>query len=70
MDIIPILRVARPTDNIDALRSFYCDGLGLSVLYRFDGHNGFDGVIQVRRERHTILSSHERTDIRGARADT
>lgn len=45
MDSNPTLRVARPTDDIDALLSFYCDGLGLSVLYRFEGHNGFDGVM-------------------------
>jgi len=39
------LRVARPTDNIDALLPFYCDGLGLKVLYRFENHDGFDGVM-------------------------
>ena len=41
----PILRVARPTDNIDALLPFYRDGLGLSVLGRFEDHAGFDGVM-------------------------
>ncbi|HTK34951.1 MAG TPA: VOC family protein [Caulobacteraceae bacterium] len=41
----PILRVARPTDDIDALLPFYCGGLGLSVLYRFQNHDGFDGVM-------------------------
>ncbi|HZZ32195.1 MAG TPA: VOC family protein [Phenylobacterium sp.] len=45
MDSIPKLRVARPTDDIDALLSFYRDGFGLSVLYRFAGHVGFDGAI-------------------------
>jgi catechol 2,3-dioxygenase-like lactoylglutathione lyase family enzyme len=43
--MIPILRVARPSDDIDALLPFYCDGLGLKVLFRFDGHDGFDGVM-------------------------
>ena len=42
---IPILRGARPSDDIDALMSFYCDGLGLKVLFRFAGHDGFDGVM-------------------------
>ena len=42
---IPILRVARPSDDIDALLPFYRDGLGLSVLYRFQDHDGFDGVM-------------------------
>jgi catechol 2,3-dioxygenase-like lactoylglutathione lyase family enzyme len=42
---IPILRVARPSDDIDALLPFYCDGLGLRVLYRFEDHDAFDGVM-------------------------
>ena len=42
---IPILRVARPTDDIDALLPFYRDGLGLCVLYRFEDHDGFDGAM-------------------------
>lgn len=41
----PTLRVARPTDNIDRLLRFYSAGLGLEVLYRFEGHDGFDGVM-------------------------
>jgi catechol 2,3-dioxygenase-like lactoylglutathione lyase family enzyme len=45
MEPPPTLRVARPTDDIDALLPFYRDGLGLSVLYRFDDHDGFDGVM-------------------------
>ena len=41
----PILRVARPTDNLPALRRFYCDGLGLTQLAAFTAHNGFDGLM-------------------------
>jgi catechol 2,3-dioxygenase-like lactoylglutathione lyase family enzyme len=41
----PVLRVARPTDNLHALLRFYEQGLGLSVLYRFENHDGFDGVM-------------------------
>lgn len=41
----PVLRVARPTDDIEAQLPFYRDGLGLSVLYRFKDHEGFDGVM-------------------------
>jgi catechol 2,3-dioxygenase-like lactoylglutathione lyase family enzyme len=41
----PKLRVARPTDDIDALIPFYRDGLGLTVLGRFQGHDGFDGIM-------------------------
>lgn len=39
------LRVARPTDNIDAIIPFYRDGLGFEVLFRFGQHDGFDGVM-------------------------
>jgi len=42
---VPKLRVARPTDNIEALIPFYRDGLGLDVLWRFKDHDGFDGVM-------------------------
>lgn len=42
---IPYLRVARPTDNIEALLPFYNDGLGLDVLYQFEDRDGFDGVM-------------------------
>ncbi|PTX54357.1 glyoxalase/bleomycin resistance protein/dioxygenase superfamily protein [Litoreibacter ponti] len=41
----PTLRVARPTENIANLLPFYRDGLGLSVLYEFRDHDGFDGVM-------------------------
>ena len=43
--MVPILRVARPTDDLEALLPFYVDGLGLEVLYRFGGHDEFDGVM-------------------------
>ncbi len=45
----PILRVARPTNDLDALLTFYREGLGLEVLARFEGHDGFDGVILGHR---------------------
>jgi catechol 2,3-dioxygenase-like lactoylglutathione lyase family enzyme len=41
----PILRVARPSDDLDALLRFYRDGLGLALLYRFEDHDGFDGIM-------------------------
>lgn len=39
------LRIARPTNNLDAVVDFYRDGLGFEVLGRFDNHDGFDGVM-------------------------
>jgi catechol 2,3-dioxygenase-like lactoylglutathione lyase family enzyme len=42
---IPVLRVARPSDNLEALMQFYQQGLGLNLLYRFEDHEGFDGIM-------------------------
>jgi catechol 2,3-dioxygenase-like lactoylglutathione lyase family enzyme len=39
------LRVARPSDDLDAVVKFYRDGLGFAVLYQFKDHDGFDGVM-------------------------
>lgn len=43
------LRVARPTDDLEAVVGFYRDGLGLGVLYEFKDHDGFDGVMLGRK---------------------
>jgi catechol 2,3-dioxygenase-like lactoylglutathione lyase family enzyme len=43
--MVPKLRVARPSDDLEALIRFYHDGLGLDVLYRFEDHDDFDGVM-------------------------
>ena len=40
-----ILRIARPTDDLDNLVKMYQEELGFQVLARFSGHNGFDGVV-------------------------
>lgn len=41
----PHLRVARPTDDLDAVVRFYGDGLGMEILFSFRDHDGFDGVM-------------------------
>lgn len=43
------LRVARPSDNLEAVVQFYRDGLGFDVLYTFRDHDGFDGVMLGRK---------------------
>jgi catechol 2,3-dioxygenase-like lactoylglutathione lyase family enzyme len=45
---VPILRVARASDNLDALLHFYEQGLGLTLLYRFEDHEGFEGIMLGR----------------------
>lgn len=42
------LRVARPTDRLDAVVEFYTSGLGLQVIGHFEDHDGFDGVMLGR----------------------
>lgn len=39
------LRVARPSDDIEALLLFYREGLGFYVIGSFRDHEGFDGVM-------------------------
>lgn len=43
--MITKLRIARPTNDLAALRRFYQDGLGLQELASFTNHNGFDGLM-------------------------
>jgi hypothetical protein len=38
-------RVARPTDDLAALRAFYVEGLGLLERGTFRGHEGYDGLL-------------------------
>lgn len=39
------LRVARPTDRLDAIVEMYRLGLGFEILGSFRDHDGFDGVM-------------------------
>lgn len=40
-----VARIARPTDNLEAIATMYCEGLGLQLLGEFTDHEGFDGRI-------------------------
>jgi YycE-like protein len=40
-----VMRVARPTDNLEVIARMYAEGLGFDVLGEFANHRGFDGVI-------------------------
>ncbi len=39
------IRIARPTDRLEAVVAFYRDGLGLVELGGFDDHDGYTGVM-------------------------
>ena len=40
-----VIRIARPTDNLEVLAQMYVQGLGFETLASFTNHDGFDGVI-------------------------
>ena len=39
------VRIARPTDRLAEVVSFYGDALGLEQIASFEGHAGYDGVM-------------------------
>ena len=39
------IRIAKPTENWDAVLDFYKDGLGLRQYSSFEDHDGYDGVM-------------------------
>jgi catechol 2,3-dioxygenase-like lactoylglutathione lyase family enzyme len=39
------VRIARPTDRLEAVRRFYRDGLGLAEVDGFEDHDGYTGAI-------------------------
>lgn len=41
----PVLRIARPVTDLARAHAMYARGLGLTLLARFEDHEGFDGVI-------------------------
>jgi YycE-like N-terminal domain/YycE-like C-terminal domain len=41
----PVMRVARPTDRLEEVCKMYVEGLGLTLLAKFEDHDGFDGAI-------------------------
>jgi len=46
--LAPVLRIARPSRNLDAAAGFYTRAFALEVLETFTDHAGFDGVILGR----------------------
>ena len=41
----PTFRVARPTDRLAEVTTFYCEALGFERLASFQDHDGFDGEV-------------------------
>jgi len=38
-------RIARPTNQLDAIIRFYTEGVGLEIIGEFKDHQGYDGVM-------------------------
>ncbi len=64
------LRVARPTDDLAAVVRFYRDGLGFEVLYEFQDHDGFDGVMLGARGAGYHLEFTRKQGVAAGRAPT
>lgn len=63
-----IMRVARPTNNLDDISRMYQQGLGYNVLGRIENHNGFDGIIigHSNHSHHLEFTHHRGTKVAGA----
>ena len=44
-----VFRVARHTNNLEVLISFYCDILNFEIFGRFEDHNNYEGVFLGRK---------------------
>ena len=66
----PVLRVARPTNDLAALRRFYLDGLGLFELASFTAHQGFDGLVVGARNAPYHLEFTMQQGVTAARAES
>jgi catechol 2,3-dioxygenase-like lactoylglutathione lyase family enzyme len=61
-----ILRIARPTDRLNEVVRFYTEGLGLQAVYRFENHEGFDGVmVGIPGEPYHLEFIHQRGHVVG-----
>ena len=63
-----IMRVARPTNNLDDISRTYQQGLGYNVLGLFENHNGFDLIIlgNSNHSHHLEFTHHRGTKVAGA----
>ncbi len=39
------VRFARPTDKFEKVKEFYTKGVGLEILFTFEEHEGYNGVV-------------------------
>ncbi len=60
-----IIRIARPTDNLQEIGRMYCLGLGFELLGEFSDHQGFSGQIigHPRHAYHLEFTHHLGTQV-------
>lgn len=60
-----VVRIARPTDNLDTIKDMYVNGLGFSLLGEFKDHDGFDGVMIGHKNHnfHFEFTHHQGTNV-------
>ena len=60
---VAAMRVARPTRDLSRIRRFYEVAVGLAVIWTFNDHDGFDGVIfgspEARWQLEIVSTPHE-----------
>ncbi|CBJ79860.1 conserved hypothetical protein [Xenorhabdus bovienii str. Jollieti] len=65
MKTTPVLRIARATDNLSAIKDMYCKGLQFTLLGEFRDHDNFDGVMlgHPNHSWHLEFTHHHNTSV-------
>src|SRR5471030_116860 len=60
-----VLRIARPTDNLETIAKMYCKGLGFEQLGAFNDHLGFSGAMvgHPKHHYHLEFTHHQGTTV-------
>jgi len=65
-----IMRVGRPTDNLEEITKMYSEGLGLEVIGGFDNHGDFSGRMVGHPKHHFHLEFTTHSKEKAGRAPT
>ena len=65
-----VMRVVRPTDNLEQITKMYADGLGFEIIGGFDGHGGFSGRMLGHPKHHYHLEFTTHSKEKAGRAPT
>lgn len=65
-----VMRVGRPTDNLEEITKMYVEGLGFEIIGGFDGHGDFSGRMVGHPKHHYHLEFTTHTKEKAGRAPT